>query len=72
MPIFIGRGAPLLGGPPHPGGGWQVSEEAGVKRVVLTHLVPNVPDGKLLETFVEGVQKFFPGDVVVAKDLMSF
>ena len=50
----------------------KLAKEAGVKRVVLTHLVPNVPDEKLLETFVEGVQKFFPGDVVVAKDLMSF
>lgn len=50
----------------------KMAAQAGVKKVVLTHLLPAVPDQNLQQTFVDGVKKYYSGPVVIASDLMSF
>lgn len=45
---------------------------AHVKAVVLTHLVPEVADSDVYDTFVDGVRKEFNGPVFVARDLVSY
>ena len=47
-----------------------LAQSAGVKRVILTHLVPggDEPDAR----YSDGVRKHFKGPVVVARDLMVF
>lgn len=48
----------------------RLAHDAGVKEVVLTHLVPgrSEPDSR----YIEGVRKHFQGPVRVARDLMIF
>lgn len=46
----------------------QVAEKAGVKLLVLTHLVPGDAD----QTFLERASKYFHGSIVVGRDLMRF
>lgn len=48
----------------------RLARDAGVKQVVLTHLVPGgeEPD----ERYTDGVRKHFKGPVTVARDLMVF
>jgi ribonuclease Z len=46
----------------------QVARQAGVKLLVLTHLVPGGPE----KTFLERAGKYFPGKIVVGRDLMRF
>jgi ribonuclease BN (tRNA processing enzyme) len=52
----------------------RMAEEAGVKTVVLNHLLPGaVPPGALaypVTAFIDGVRKQFGGEVVVGQDLM--
>jgi ribonuclease BN (tRNA processing enzyme) len=50
----------------------KLAAKAGVKQVVLTHLVPNVPDSELDSVYIAGVKRFFSGPVVVARDLNSY
>jgi ribonuclease BN (tRNA processing enzyme) len=40
--------------------------------VILTHLVPDVPDQDLQHVFIDGVKKFYSGKVTVTRDLMTF
>lgn len=46
----------------------QVAEAAGVKLLVLTHLIPGGPE----QTFLERASRFFKGRIVVGRDLMRF
>jgi len=46
----------------------QVAQAAGVKLLVLTHLVPGDAD----QTFLERAGKYFKGRIVVGQDLMRF
>jgi ribonuclease Z len=46
----------------------QVAQKAGVKLLVLTHLIPGDADA----TFLERAKKFFQGKVIVGRDLMRF
>jgi ribonuclease BN (tRNA processing enzyme) len=48
----------------------RLAQDAGVKEVVLTHLIPG--RGEPDSLFIEGVRKHFRGPVRVARDLMSF
>jgi ribonuclease BN (tRNA processing enzyme) len=50
----------------------KMATRAGVKKVVLTHILPTVPEKDLQQTFIDGVKKTYSGPVVVADDLMSF
>ena len=48
----------------------RLAEAAGVKKVVLTHVIPgkDEPDSP----YTDAVKKHYKGPVVVARDLMSF
>lgn len=46
----------------------QVAQQAGVKLLVLTHLIPANAE----QTFLERARKHFPGKIVVGHDLMRF
>lgn len=46
----------------------QVAAQAGVKMLVLTHLIP----GDAEKTFLQRAGKFFKGKIVVGRDLMRF
>lgn len=46
----------------------QVAQRAGVKLLVLTHVIP----GNVEETFLERAGKHFQGKIVVGRDLMRF
>ncbi|HTM02331.1 MAG TPA: MBL fold metallo-hydrolase [Vicinamibacterales bacterium] len=52
----------------------RMASEAGVKTVVLTHLLPgsNRPDAAEYpdSSYIDGVRKFFAGEVIVGRDLM--
>jgi len=50
----------------------RMAAAAGVKTVVLTHLSPSVDPKDDFQRYVEGAKKFFPGSVLLAKDLMQF
>ena len=51
-----------------PGGAARMAREAGVGRLVLTHLYPAVDDGRL----PEAVRRGFDGEVLVAEDGLRF
>jgi ribonuclease BN (tRNA processing enzyme) len=50
----------------------KMATRAGVKSVVLTHLVPTVDPDDDYQRYVETVKKFYAGPVFIAKDLMRF
>jgi ribonuclease BN (tRNA processing enzyme) len=50
----------------------KMAAQAGVKKVVLTHLLPAVPGQNVEQAFVARVRKHYSGPVVVAEDLMAF
>jgi ribonuclease BN (tRNA processing enzyme) len=49
----------------------RLAQAAGVKAVVLTHLLPGAPQDRDSD-YTDGVKKFFDGPVTAARDLMSF
>jgi ribonuclease BN (tRNA processing enzyme) len=50
----------------------RIAAQAGVKTLVLSHLVPGVPSAVISdEMWMEGVRKHFRGNIVVGKDLME-
>jgi len=50
----------------------KMAAKAGVKTVVMTHLGPTVDPKDDYQRYVEGAKKYFPGRIVLAKDLMQF
>ena len=50
----------------------KMAAQAGVKKVILTHLPATVNEDDDYKRFIPEVKKFYSGDVVVAKDLMNF
>ena len=51
----------------------EMARDAGVKKLVLSHLIPPVPnDGPLADAFASGMSDVFTGEIVVGKDLMRF
>ena len=49
----------------------KLAAKAGVKTVILTHIVAAASPG-LAEALVEGVKRYFKGEVLVGQDLMRF
>ncbi|MBI5284474.1 MAG: MBL fold metallo-hydrolase [Chloroflexi bacterium] len=48
----------------------EMARDAGVPRLVLSHLLPPIPDdGPIVDNFVAGMSEIFPGSILVAKDL---
>ena len=51
----------------------QIARDAGVKQLVLSHLIPPIPDdGPMVERFAEGMSEVYGGPIIVAKDLQRF
>ena len=50
----------------------EVASEAGVKRLVLTHLVPAPTNALNRRLFLAGADEAFPGEIVVGEDGMRF
>jgi ribonuclease Z len=50
----------------------EVAREAGVGRLVLTHLVPGPPNRLARRIFLAGASDAFPGEVVLGEDGMRF
>jgi ribonuclease BN (tRNA processing enzyme) len=50
----------------------KMAAQAKVKKVILTHLSATIRENDDYQRLIPEVKKFFPGDVVVAKDLMQF
>jgi ribonuclease Z len=51
----------------------EMARDAGVTKLVLSHLIPPVPnEGPLAEAFANGMSDVFAGEIVVGKDLMRF
>jgi len=47
-----------------------MARDAGVPRLVLSHLLPPIPDdGPIVDNFVTGMSDIFSGSILVAKDL---
>ena len=55
-----------------PGEVGRMAVKAGVKSVVLTHLSPTVDPEDDYQRYADGAKKFFPGPILLAKDLMKF
>ncbi len=49
----------------------RTASEAGVKKVVLSHVIPGLPTDKE-SAYIDGVRKFYSGPVVLGQDLMEF
>jgi ribonuclease BN (tRNA processing enzyme) len=49
----------------------RVAQAAGVKKLVLTHLVPGDDPSITEEMWVEGARKHYAGPIIVARDLME-
>jgi len=48
----------------------EMARDAGVPRLVLTHLIPPIPDdGPVVEQFLAGMSDIYPGSIQVARDL---
>jgi ribonuclease BN (tRNA processing enzyme) len=50
----------------------QMAAAAGVKTVVMTHFTPTADPKDDYKRYVDGARKFFPGPILLAKDLMQF
>lgn len=50
----------------------EMARDAGVPRLVLTHLIPPIPnEGPAVEQFVGGMRDIFPGELLVAQDMQK-
>jgi ribonuclease Z len=48
----------------------EMARDAGVPRLVLSHLIPPIPDeGSVVDDFVAGMGDVFPGPITVARDM---
>ena len=50
----------------------QVAKEAGVDKLVLTHIIPPLPNAIAERMFTQGMDDEFEGEIVVAEDGMRF
>jgi len=49
----------------------EIARDAGVEKLVLTHLVPSIPnDEKVEEAFIQGMRDIFQGPIIVGRDGM--
>ncbi len=50
-----------------------MARDAGVRKLVLSHLIPPVPnEGPLTDAFTNGMSDIFKGEIVLGQDLMRF
>jgi ribonuclease Z len=50
----------------------QIAQDAGVKKLVLTHFAPSIPANPAMESiFVQGMGKIYKGDLIIGRDGME-
>jgi ribonuclease Z len=50
----------------------RIAQEAGVKKLVLTHLVPSIPPDEAIENvFVKGMDEIYQGEIIAGRDGMT-
>ncbi len=50
----------------------RIAQEAGVEKLVLTHLVPSIPPEETMETlFTQGMEEIYTGTVITGRDGMN-
>jgi len=50
----------------------QLAKEAQVKKLVIVHITPPLPNEKLEKLYLKGVEDIFKGEVILAQDRMKF
>ncbi len=51
----------------------EIARDAGVKKLVLTHLVPSIaPIDAAEKNFIRGMAEIYPGPIAIGRDLMTF
>ncbi|MBW1813806.1 MAG: hypothetical protein JRJ39_09075 [Deltaproteobacteria bacterium] len=50
----------------------RIAQEAGVKKLVLTHLVPGIPPEEAMEAlFIQGMDTIYSGTIIAGRDGMN-
>ena len=50
----------------------RIAQEAGVRKLVLTHLVPSIPPDEAMETlFIQGMDDLYTGEIIAGRDGMT-
>lgn len=50
----------------------RIAQEADVKKLVLTHLVPSIPPDETMETlFTQGMEDIYSGTIIAGRDGMN-
>jgi ribonuclease Z len=50
----------------------ELAKEANVKKLVIVHITPPLPNEKVENLYLKGVNEIFNGEIELGKDLMSF
>lgn len=50
----------------------ELAKEAAVKKLVIVHIVPPLPNEKAEKMYLKGVEEIFDGEIVMGKDFMKF
>ena len=50
----------------------EIARDAGVEKLVLTHLVPSIPaEDQVEQTFIRGMSDIYQGTIIVGRDGMA-
>ena len=50
----------------------QLAQEAGVKKLALVHIGPNLSDPKISKQAIKDIKSVFDGEIIFTDELMSF
>ena len=50
----------------------QLAQEAGVKKLALVHIGPNLSEAKAAKQAIEATKSIFDGEIIFTDELMSF
>jgi len=50
----------------------ELAKEAAVKKLVIVHIVPPLPNEKSEKLYLKGVEEIFDGEIIMGKDCMKF
>ena len=50
----------------------EMAANSGVKKVVVTHMAPNITNDKMAQRYLDEISQAFDGDIVIANDLDRF
>jgi ribonuclease BN (tRNA processing enzyme) len=49
-----------------------MAANSGVKKVVVTHMAPNITNDEMAQRYIDEISQAFDGDIVIANDLDRF